>query len=491
MPASPARTKLADDPGLDVTPDADVKLAGYDVEPALAVRVRQRRALGRRRDAVRRASCRRSRSSTPASRRRADFGNGGGRERQPLDARRTPRPATAAATARSWRASRRARRRATRARCRRRTLVSVKVMNDQGMAKTSDVDRGLPVDPRQQGQVQHPASRTSRCTRATARASSSTRSTRRSRSSGSTAWSSSRLPATTAGRRPAERRLYAPGNDPFVITVGAIDLGTARLDADDDFVAPWSAYGLHARTASAKPDIAAPGRYMVGPVPAGSTLAVERREQRRRARLHPALGHLVRGSGRRRRGGADPGPAPELDAGPGQGRADASRPGRPNDAPRSVGVGEITDGQAAVRRARPPNPNLGLDRFLATERWPAARSFDAVSWSTRPRPTCPGTRSPGRQQLEPGRLDLAAWRRLLELGLLGDVSWGDVSGATSPGATFLERRDTYEDAAEGDANEADGYSLTPDQLDVLLADPDLAPPPDDAAGRSPVETDGG
>jgi serine protease AprX len=68
--------------------------------------------------------------------------------------------------------------------------------------------------------------------------------------------------------------MYAPGNDPFVITVGAIDIGGTK-NVRDDTNAPWSAYG---RTPDGlmKPDLAAPGRYMVGPVPAGSTLSVER-----------------------------------------------------------------------------------------------------------------------------------------------------------------------------------------------------------------------
>ena len=59
--------------------------------------------------------------------------------------------------------------------------------------------------------------------------------------------------------------LYAPGNDPFVITVGAIDLGNS-VGADDDTVAPWSAYG-YTPDGFYKPDVAAPGRYMVGPGP--------------------------------------------------------------------------------------------------------------------------------------------------------------------------------------------------------------------------------
>src|SRR5437588_5717569 len=35
---------------------------------------------------------------------------------------------------------------------------------------------------------------------------------------------------------------YAPGNDPFVITVGAADIGTSVAPGDDT-VAPWSAWG--------------------------------------------------------------------------------------------------------------------------------------------------------------------------------------------------------------------------------------------------------
>ena len=52
--------------------------------------------------------------------------------------------------------------------------------------------------------------------------------------------------------------LFAPGNNPFVVTVGAVDIGgTARVGDDDR--APWSAYG---RTQDGfwKPEICAPGR---------------------------------------------------------------------------------------------------------------------------------------------------------------------------------------------------------------------------------------
>ncbi|MEX2646775.1 MAG: S8 family serine peptidase, partial [Gaiellaceae bacterium] len=68
--------------------------------------------------------------------------------------------------------------------------------------------------------------------------------------------------------------VHAPGNDPFVLTVGAFDIGgTARIG--DDVVASWSAYG-YTNEGFLKPEIVAAGRYMVGPVPAGATLRTDR-----------------------------------------------------------------------------------------------------------------------------------------------------------------------------------------------------------------------
>jgi subtilisin family serine protease len=63
----------------------------------------------------------------------------------------------------------------------------------------------------------------------------------------------------------------APGNDPFVITVGAIDQAQTSATGDD-LVAPWSSYG-HTADGFAKPELSAPGRYLVMPVPAASTIA--------------------------------------------------------------------------------------------------------------------------------------------------------------------------------------------------------------------------
>jgi serine protease AprX len=63
---------------------------------------------------------------------------------------------------------------------------------------------------------------------------------------------------------------YAPANDPFIMTVGATDTNNTVSTADD-FAAPWSAWGT-TNDGFRKPEISAPGRYMEGPVPAGSTL---------------------------------------------------------------------------------------------------------------------------------------------------------------------------------------------------------------------------
>src|SRR6185437_15537539 len=67
--------------------------------------------------------------------------------------------------------------------------------------------------------------------------------------------------------------LFSPGNDPFVITVGAAGTNNTATTSDDD-IADWSAWG-YTEDGFAKPEIAAPGRYMVSEVPNGSTLTTE------------------------------------------------------------------------------------------------------------------------------------------------------------------------------------------------------------------------
>jgi serine protease AprX len=61
---------------------------------------------------------------------------------------------------------------------------------------------------------------------------------------------------------------YAPGNDPYVITAGAVDDRGTRTIADD-VLAPWSSRGL-TQDGVRKPEVLAPGARLVAPLASGS-----------------------------------------------------------------------------------------------------------------------------------------------------------------------------------------------------------------------------
>ena len=87
------------------------------------------------------------------------------------------------------------------------------------------------------------------------------------------AWFNGILVVVAAGNAGAGSVGYPPANDPFVLTVGAADpLETA--ERADDGMAPWSSYGT-TQDGVVKPDVVAPGRYMVAPL-AGSDAVLAR-----------------------------------------------------------------------------------------------------------------------------------------------------------------------------------------------------------------------
>jgi serine protease AprX len=279
--------------------------------------------------------------------------------------------------------------------------------------------------------------------------------------------------------------LYSPGNDPFVITVGAIDIGGTN-NRNDDFNAPWSAWG---RTPDGfmKPDISAPGRYLVGPVPASSTLVSERPA----SVVAPGYIQL---SGTSFAAPVISGAAAQIIANnptytPDQVKGllmDSAKP-VPDATLGSVGVGEIQMSKAAVVKAA-PNPNLALDRFITTDPT-GGKIFNAVSWTD----TAKANVSWDAVSWDAVSWADASWSTVSWADVSwstvswADVSWDDVSWADS----------AYEDAAEGDDNSAGGYDLTPDQAAQIMADPDVAPSPDDlpadvsAALDGSSSTDGG
>ncbi len=64
---------------------------------------------------------------------------------------------------------------------------------------------------------------------------------------------------------------YAPGNDPFVISVGAVDDQGTKAQKDDKIPA-WTSHGT-TQDGFTKPDVLAPGAHIVAPLAPGSTFA--------------------------------------------------------------------------------------------------------------------------------------------------------------------------------------------------------------------------
>jgi serine protease AprX len=172
---------------------------------------------------------------------------------------------------------------------------------------------------------------------------------------------------------------FAPGSDPFVITVGADDID-GSVSTTDDLAAPWSAYG-YTLDGFAKPDVAAPGRYMAGPVPATSTLVAEKPA----SVVAPGYIQL---SGTSFSAPIVSGAAAQIlathptwtpDQVKGALMVTASR--TPTAAPLSEGVG-VVDVAKAVALTSAPNPNLALDKFLVTDPLSGGKVFDSASWAS-------------------------------------------------------------------------------------------------------------
>ncbi len=263
---------------------------------------------------------------------------------------------------------------------------------------------------------------------------------------------------------------YAPGSDPFVITVGASDIG-GSLSTKDDNIAPWSAWGKTPDGFS-KPEVCAPGRYMIGAIPPASTLAVQRADKLVKNR--PGYIEL---SGTSFSSPVVAGIAAQLLAKyptwtPDQVKGALMRGTKsvPKAPKGSCGVGQVNADRAL--RANPPKPNAGLSTFVKPVIG-SGTAFDAIAWTDAILSNVAWS-------------DVAwsdvAWSDVAWSDIAwSDISWSDISWSDVAWSDISWSDVAWSDMAQEDAVEAEagvgGYEAT--DADIAAAasgDPDAPAP---------------
>jgi serine protease AprX len=259
---------------------------------------------------------------------------------------------------------------------------------------------------------------------------------------------------------------FAPGNDPFVITVGAIDLEGSVAPRKHE-VPTWSAYGS-TLDGFRKPEISAPGRYLIGPVPSNATLKTAKPDNV----VSPTYMRL---SGTSFSAPIVAGAVAQILARnpswtPDQVKGALMQRARfvPEEGlTGAAGVGEINAARSAAL-TRPANPNLALNRFVVPDPTGVkAPVFDAVSWTDVAR----GNASWDSVTWSDVTWSDASWSSVT----WSDVTWSDVTWSDVTWSDVLALSDlAHEDNAEGEvASPLGDYVMTPEEELLAAADPDL------------------
>ena len=268
---------------------------------------------------------------------------------------------------------------------------------------------------------------------------------------------------------------HAPGNDPFIITVGAMDMG-GTLKPRDDSIASWSAWG-DTLDGFRKPEIVAAGRYMIGPVPVDSTLVQERPDK------VVAPGYIQL-SGTSFAAPVVSGSIAQIlarhpDWTPDQVKGALMLTARDVDGAieGSFGVGQITTTKAAMLRSTPPNPNVVLNTFLVAD--PTGGSvpvFDNAAWANMAMSNAAwNTAAWSSAAWATAAWSSAAWSNAAwATAAWSSAAWSNAAEADAAWANAAWADTSHEDAAEGDATIEGGYEGTESAEAEALADPDLA-----------------
>ena len=199
------------------------------------------------------------------------------------------------------------------------------------------------------------------------------------------AWANGIVVVAAAGNEgPGAESITVPGNDPYVITVGAVDSKRTPGYWDDDFLPGWSATGP-TWDGFAKPDVLAPGANIVSFMyndhdNVGQLVRIGAGASRlfRNSRPVPDERHQYGYSSHFRRGRPDPAGPPGVDPGPGQIPADGFWPGRRSPPTRWKKIWFTTFSSRGRAASGRPKPSLATSsrKVTATRVW--------IFWATWP-----------------------------------------------------------------------------------------------------------